>query len=60
MAESVDDDAFCDPNEGEKKTNYDDSYARSIELPAEEMFKNLRNAKRFAIDIGRKVLFNPP
>ncbi len=28
------------------------SYPRSIELPAEETFRNLRNAKRFAIDIG--------
>ncbi|KAK7489322.1 hypothetical protein BaRGS_00019430 [Batillaria attramentaria] len=28
------------------------NYARSIELPKEQIFRNLQNAKRFAIDIG--------
>ncbi|XP_078695396.1 4'-phosphopantetheine phosphatase-like isoform X1 [Branchiostoma floridae x Branchiostoma belcheri] len=28
------------------------SYARSISLPPDEVFRNLRNAKRFAMDIG--------
>ncbi|CAG5127707.1 unnamed protein product [Candidula unifasciata] len=28
------------------------SYARSIDLPTEQLFPNIRNAKRFAIDIG--------
>ncbi|XP_025079563.1 pantothenate kinase 4-like isoform X2 [Pomacea canaliculata] len=28
------------------------NYARSIELPKEQIFPNLKNAKRFAIDIG--------
>ncbi|KAK6178482.1 hypothetical protein SNE40_013268 [Patella caerulea] len=28
------------------------SYARSIELPTETLFRNLKNAKQFAIDIG--------
>lgn len=32
------------------------SYARSIELPAEEIFRNLHNAKRFAIDIGKESI----
>ena len=31
------------------------AYARSIELPAEEIFRNLHNAKRFAIDIGEFI-----
>ncbi|ESO96157.1 hypothetical protein LOTGIDRAFT_116077 [Lottia gigantea] len=30
----------------------DKSYARSIELPTESLFRNLKNAKQFAIDIG--------
>ncbi|XP_077987718.1 4'-phosphopantetheine phosphatase-like [Glandiceps talaboti] len=30
----------------------DTSYARSIELPPDQIFRNLQNAKRFAIDIG--------
>ena len=29
-----------------------EQYAKAIELPREEIFRNLRNAKRFAIDIG--------
>ncbi|GFO45494.1 pantothenate kinase 4 [Plakobranchus ocellatus] len=28
------------------------SYARSIDLPSEQVFHNIKNAKRFAIDIG--------
>ncbi|KAK7089960.1 4'-phosphopantetheine phosphatase-like [Littorina saxatilis] len=28
------------------------SYAKSIDLPPEQFFRNLKNAKRFAIDIG--------
>ncbi|XP_076453588.1 4'-phosphopantetheine phosphatase-like [Babylonia areolata] len=28
------------------------SYARSIDLPPDQIFRNLKNAKRFAIDIG--------
>lgn len=28
------------------------SYAQSIELPTEQIFKNVNNAKRFALDIG--------
>uniref|UniRef100_A0A0B6ZFC8 Pantothenate kinase 4 n=1 Tax=Arion vulgaris TaxID=1028688 RepID=A0A0B6ZFC8_9EUPU len=28
------------------------SYARSIDLPTEQLFPNIRNAKRFAIDVG--------
>eukprot|EP00112_Aurelia_sp_Birch-Aquarium-sp1_P015547 Seg3456.1 transcript_id=Seg3456.1/GoldUCD/mRNA.D3Y31 product="Pantothenate kinase 4" protein_id=Seg3456.1/GoldUCD/D3Y31 len=39
-------------NEDDKDGCLCSSYARSIELPAEETFRNLRNAKRFAIDIG--------
>ena len=34
------------------------AYARSIELPAEEIFRNLHNAKRFAIDIGDLKIYN--
>ncbi len=30
----------------------DSSYAKSIELPTDQIFRNLKNAKRFAIDIG--------
>ncbi|KAL5005498.1 hypothetical protein ScPMuIL_018954 [Solemya velum] len=30
----------------------DRSYAKSIELPPEDVFRNLKNASRFAIDIG--------
>jgi len=30
----------------------DSRYAKSIELPTDQIFKNLKNAKRFAIDIG--------
>lgn len=29
------------------------NYAKSIDLPKEQMFRNLKNAKRFAIDIGK-------
>jgi len=36
----------------EKEGGTSGTYARSIELPAEEIFRNLHNAKRFAIDIG--------
>lgn len=36
----------------DKDNGPNSSYARSIELPAEEIFRNLHNAKRFAIDIG--------
>ena len=39
-------------NEFEGEHGPSSSYARSIELPAEETFRNLRNAKTFAIDIG--------
>ncbi len=39
-------------NDFDKENSPNNSYARSIELPAEETFRNLRNAKRFAIDIG--------
>ena len=28
------------------------SYAKSIDLPPEQIFRNLKNAKRFALDIG--------
>lgn len=28
-------------------------YAKSILLPFDEIFRNLKNAKRFAIDIGK-------
>ena len=40
----------------------DTSYAKSIELPTDQIFKDLRNAKRFAIDIGEysDVTFNYP
>ena len=31
----------------------DTSYAKSIELPTDQIFKDLKNAKRFAIDIGQ-------
>ncbi len=31
------------------------NYARSIVLPCDEVFRNLKNAKRFAIDIGKVV-----
>jgi len=34
----------------------DEQYARSIELPPEEVFRNLRNAKHFAIDIGGSLV----
>ena len=30
----------------------DASYAKSIELPTDHIFDNLKQAKRFAIDIG--------
>lgn len=30
------------------------SYSKSIELPETEVFRNLKNAKRFAMDIGIK------
>ena len=33
--------------------NLDVSYAKSIELPQSEVFRNLSSAKRFAIDIGK-------
>ncbi|XP_070538159.1 4'-phosphopantetheine phosphatase-like [Ptychodera flava] len=33
-------------------SSHDSSYARSIELPPDQVFRNLQNAKRFAIDIG--------
>eukprot|EP00794_Sanderia_malayensis_P002825 gene2825-3265_t len=36
----------------DKDLSPSNSYARSITLPAECTFRNLRNAKRFAIDIG--------
>ena len=36
----------------DKDSGPSSAYARSIELPAEEIFRNLHNAKRFAIDIG--------
>ena len=39
-------------SEFEKDNGPSSAYARSIELPAEEIFRNLHNAKRFAIDIG--------
>jgi len=29
------------------------SYARSIRLPDESVFQNLKTARRFAIDIGK-------
>lgn len=28
------------------------TYSKSIELPETEVFRNLKNAKRFAMDIG--------
>ena len=43
-------------NEDDKDGCLCSSYARSIELPAEETFRNLRNAKRFAIDIGKVII----
>jgi type II pantothenate kinase len=30
----------------------DKTYSKSIELPETEVFRNLKNAKRFAMDIG--------
>ena len=39
-------------NDFDKENCPSHSYAKSIELPAEEIFKNLHNAKKFAIDIG--------
>lgn len=33
-----------------------DSLDKSITLPPDEIFRNLENAKRFAIDIGRRGL----
>jgi len=30
------------------------TYSKSIELPETEVFRNLKNAKRFAMDIGIK------
>ena len=30
----------------------DTSYAKSITLPEDNVFRNIQNAKRFAIDIG--------
>ncbi len=38
----------------------DSSYARSIELPTDQIFRNLKNAKRFAIDIGVWNLYYRP
>ena len=32
----------------------DSNYAKSISLPTRESFRNLENAKRFAIDIGER------
>lgn len=34
------------------------NYAGSIKLPTDQMFKNLKNAKRFAIDIGKLWMKN--
>ena len=34
----------------------DSSYAKSIELPTDQIFKHLKDAKRFAIDIGKDNL----
>ena len=31
-------------------------YGRAIDLPSVEIFKNLRNAKRFSIDIGEYLI----
>ena len=31
----------------------DKNYAQSIDLPTEKIFRNLRHAKRFAVDIGK-------
>ena len=31
----------------------DTSYAKSITLPEDNIFRNIQNAKRFAIDIGK-------
>ena len=36
----------------------DSSYAKSIELPTDQIFKHLKDAKRFAIDIGKDKPFN--
>ena len=44
----------------------DKTYSKSIELPETEVFRNLKNAKRFAMDIGmvfsfyNKALTTPP
>lgn len=35
----------------------DKTYSKSIELPETEVFRNLKNAKRFAMDIGMMFLF---
>lgn len=35
-------------------------YAKSILLPFDQVFRNLKNAKRFAIDIGKTNEKNPP
>ena len=37
------------------------TFSKSIELPETEVFRNLKNAKRFAMDIGKtifKICFN--
>jgi len=31
----------------------DRAYAESIELPTDQIFKHLKNAKRFTLDIGK-------
>lgn len=32
------------------------TFSKSIELPETEVFRNLKNAKRFAMDIGKIIL----
>lgn len=33
----------------------DRAYAESIELPTDQIFRHLKNAKRFTLDIGTSV-----